>query len=121
MSLAKEGMRSLESQLDSKLKALKNKSKRYDTVLKCAIYSLRKIAMDLASVQVSTQETPSKTMTGNLRKDEPLQVNELQKNAAYYKDSVEILGLGLNELESFINPQKGIKPYLSKSNKTSTE
>ena len=31
-------------------------------------------------------------------------INDLGKDAAYYKDSVEILGLSLNEMESFINP-----------------
>ena len=39
-----------------------------------------------------------------IRSDAPLQVDELQRDAQYYKDSVEILGLGLTELESFINP-----------------
>lgn len=32
-------------------------------------------------------------------------MNDLGKDAAYYKDSVEILGLSMNEMELFINPQ----------------
>ena len=31
-------------------------------------------------------------------------VEDLTKDAAYYKDSVDILGLSMNEMESFINP-----------------
>ena len=31
-------------------------------------------------------------------------MDDLTKDAAYYKDSVEILGLSMNEMESFINP-----------------
>ena len=31
-------------------------------------------------------------------------MDDLAKDAAYYKDSVEILGLSMNEMESFINP-----------------
>jgi len=31
-------------------------------------------------------------------------VDDLDKQAAYYKDSVAILGLNMNELETFINP-----------------
>ena len=42
-------------------------------------------------------------------------VGELQKDAADYKDSIELLGLGFNELETFLNPKKGIKPYDNKS------
>ena len=33
-----------------------------------------------------------------------MMMGELHKNAAYYKDSVAILGLNMNELEGFINP-----------------
>ena len=33
-----------------------------------------------------------------------MDVDDLAKDAAYYKDSVEILGLSMNEMESFINP-----------------
>ena len=33
-----------------------------------------------------------------------MDVNDLAKDAAYYKDSVEILGLSMNEMELFINP-----------------
>jgi hypothetical protein len=47
-----------------------------------------------------------------------MMMGELDKNAAYYKDSVAILGLDMNELEGFINPSaaaaganSGIKPY----------
>ena len=31
-------------------------------------------------------------------------MDDLTKDAAYYKDSVEILGLSMNEMEDFINP-----------------
>ena len=34
----------------------------------------------------------------------PMGVDDLNRDAAYYKDSVEILGLSMNEMESFINP-----------------
>lgn len=45
------------------------------------------------------------TTTGTGRRDcGPMGMDDLSKDAAYYKDSVEILGLSLNEMESFINP-----------------
>ena len=39
--------------------------------------------------------------------DEPMMVNDLDKDAAYYKESVQILGLSQNELADFINPSNG--------------
>jgi hypothetical protein len=44
LSQAKEGMRTHETQLDGKLKALKIKAKRYEAVLRCAIDAIRAIA-----------------------------------------------------------------------------
>ena len=39
-----------------------------------------------------------------LRDDAPMMMDDLDKQAAYYKDSVAILGMNMNELEGFINP-----------------
>lgn len=33
-----------------------------------------------------------------------MDVDDLTKDAAYFKEGVEILGLSMNEMESFINP-----------------
>lgn len=48
LSLAKEGMRSHESQLDGKLKTIKAKAKRFDSVLKCLFNTVRRVAAELA-------------------------------------------------------------------------
>jgi len=36
--------------------------------------------------------------------DSPMDVDDLTKDAAYFKEGVEILGLSMNEMEMFINP-----------------
>lgn len=40
-----------------------------------------------------------------------MKTSDVHTDAAYYKESVEILGLGLSDLEDFINPHKAIKPF----------
>ena len=47
-------------------------------------------------------------------------MTDLAKDAAYYKDSVEILGLSLGEMESFINPAAAAEATQTLSNKKTT-
>lgn len=38
-------------------------------------------------------------------------MSEFEKDAAYYKDSVQILGLSVNELEDFMNPMSSAQKH----------
>lgn len=97
------------SQLDSKLKQLKAKSKRYEEVLACALATLRHIVVNIVQ---HTKSSPQKTLTPQIHKrEDSMKTSDIQTDAAYYKESVEILGLGLSDLEDFINPHKAIKPF----------
>lgn len=47
---------------------------------------------------------PGSTKRGNSAQDNPMAVGDLTKDAEYFKEGVEILGLSMNEMELFINP-----------------
>jgi len=46
-----------------------------------------------------------RTEAGNRSNDNPMAFDDLEKEAEYFKTGVEILGLSMNEMESFINPK----------------
>jgi hypothetical protein len=52
------------------------------------------------------EASPQEIKVQSVKNDAPLKMDELSKEAQYYKESSAILGLGLTELESFINPTK---------------
>ena len=109
-----------ESQIETQLKTQKQKTKRYENNLRKSVNALKKIGLELAAMQQQavrskfrsdskSQLTPQQQIKvyqpGD--EDEPMMVNDLDKDAAYYKESVQILGLSQNELADFINPSNG--------------
>ena len=57
-------------------------------------------------IQVYQRDPSAAALNSN---GSPMGMEDLNKDAAYYKDSVEILGLSMNEMESFINPVSSIE------------
>jgi len=69
------------------------KLKKYETYLKKSLEALRKIGQQL---------TTQSERKGKRSFDHPLQVTDLDKEM--YKESVNILGVSMDELEEFMNP-----------------
>ena len=120
MSQAKDDWHTHESQIEGQLKTQKQKTKRYENNLKKSVNALKRIGLELAAMQQQavyarsdnkSQMTPQQQIKvyQSGEDDEPMGLNDLDKDAAYYKESVQILGLSQHELADFINPTSGQK------------
>jgi len=112
-----------DSELEAKLKQQKIKARRFENNLQKSINALKKIGIELAAVRQTRQDSASSSArfghspsgrqpiriykrdsSSAAAKHGPIDVDDLAKDAAYYREGVEILGLSMNEMEMFINP-----------------
>ncbi|CDW71439.1 UNKNOWN [Stylonychia lemnae] len=94
---------SQSNQLENQVRITKNKIKKYEVYLKKSLETLRKIGKELSH----TSSKMSMRQRSNLKaskktNDNPMQINEFERD--FYKDSVNILGVSMDELEEFMNP-----------------
>ena len=95
------------SQIDSQLRLSKNKIKKYEVYLKKSLEALRKIGRELSFTcskanNNAINKKNSQSKSQNKSNDNPMMISEFERD--FYKDSVNILGVSLDELEEFMNP-----------------
>ena len=80
------------------MKQSKLKVKKYEAYLKKSLEALRKIGKELSETTQRLNKDYKKSNTDF----QPMQISDLDKEL--YKDSVNILGVSMDELEEFMNP-----------------
>ena len=81
------------------MKLSKSKIKKYEVYLKKSLEALRKIGRELSSQSNKVAKKASQNNTSN---DNPMKLDEFEM----YKESVDILGMSMDELEDFVNPSQ---------------
>eukprot|EP00347_Sterkiella_histriomuscorum_P007164 403350016 len=96
---------SQSSQLENQIKLTKSKIKKYECYLKKSLEAIKKIGKELSQQNSKMSHIKSKSSfikpTGK-RSDNAMEISEFDKD--FYKDSVNILGVSMDELEEFMNP-----------------
>ena len=98
---------SQSSQLESQIKTTKAKIKRYEVYLKKSLDAIKKIGKELSQqssrLHFKSRASQNKSsVKGGRRIDSAMEISEFDKD--FYKDSVNILGVSMDELEEFMNP-----------------
>ena len=98
---------SQSSQLESQIKSTKAKIKRYEVYLKKSLDAIKKIGKELSQqssrLHFKSRASQNKSsVKGGRRIDSAMEISEFDKD--FYKDSVNILGVSMDELEEFMNP-----------------
>jgi len=88
--------------LESQLKSTKAKIKKYEGLLRRSLEALKKIGRELSD-RSSHRRSSKQLKNAN---DNPMMISEFEKD--FYKDSVSILGVSMDELEQFMNPDQSL-------------
>lgn len=79
--------------------------KRYELYLKKSLEALRKIGRELSTHSAKAAAMSHRKSQHKQQKsssDNPMVISDFEKD--FYKDSVNILGVSMDELEEFMNP-----------------